>query len=225
MIHIAIVDDKNNIAHTIKAGLERFGDCEVMLMAENGRDFLEQMREARRSVEPQVVLMDIDMPILNGIEAVAAAKQRYPQLLFIMLTIFDEDDKIFDALKAGADGYLLKDEPIAKIHSAIVDLLNGQSSPMSPSIARRLYKMLQRSTFTTADPVPSASQEEFDLSEREIQILKLLIDGYEYKEIGTALKISPNTVRNHITKIYRKLHVTSRAYAIKVAAGLIDQKV
>jgi DNA-binding NarL/FixJ family response regulator len=222
MIHIAIVDDKKNIANTIKAGLERFGDCEVILMAENGRDFLEQMREARRTVEPQLVLMDIDMPIMNGIETVAAANQRYPQMLYIMLTIFDEDAKIFDALKAGANGYLLKDEPIEKIHSAIVDLLNGLSAPMSPSIARRVFGMLQRSTLSASDPLPAAKKEELDLSDREIQILKLLIDGYEYKEIGTALKISPHTVRNHITKIYRKLHVTSRAFAIKVAAGIIN---
>lgn len=222
MIHLAIVDDRQTIRSAIKEGLERFDDCEVLFTAENGRDFLEQLRETRRSIGPKVVLMDIDMPEMNGIEAVAAAKQRFPHLLFIMLTVFDDDEKIFSALKAGADGYLLKDEPISKIHAAIQDMINGQSAPMSPSIARKVFGMLQRSTIDTSCSHQQTKQDEFDLSEREIQILKLLIDGYEYKEIGMALNISPNTVRNHITRIYRKLHVTSRTFAIKVASRILE---
>jgi DNA-binding NarL/FixJ family response regulator len=221
MIHIALVDDKRAISNTICEGLERFNDCEVVFTAENGKDFLERMRDSRRAIQPSVVLMDIDMPIMNGIEAVAAAKSRYPTTLFIMLTIFDEDEKIFSALKAGADGYILKDEPIAKIREAIHGLLRDEGAPMSPSIARRVFNMLQRSELAPIQTDTQPNPEEYNLSEREVQILKLLIDGYEYKEIGSSLNISPNTVRNHVTKIYRKLHVTSKAYAIKVAAGFL----
>jgi DNA-binding NarL/FixJ family response regulator len=221
MIKLAIVDDKQAIRNAMKSGLERFGNCEVVFTAENGKDFLEQMREARRNIEPDLVLMDIDMPLMNGIEAVAAAKQRYPNVLFIMLTIFDEDDKIFSALKAGADGYLLKDTPLTEIRRAILDVINGLSAPMSPSIARKVFSMLKRSDLVPQPIKPEPTSSAFDLSEREMEILMLLVDGLEYKEIGSRLDISPNTVRNHITRIYRKLHVTSRSYAVKIAASFM----
>jgi DNA-binding NarL/FixJ family response regulator len=100
------------------------------------------MIEASKSISPDVVLMDIDMPIMNGIEAVAQGKERYPNSKYLMLTIFDEDDKIFSAIKAGADGYLLKDEPVEKIKEAIINLLNDEGAPMSPSIARSALNLL-----------------------------------------------------------------------------------
>ncbi|MES2588859.1 MAG: response regulator transcription factor [Bacteroidota bacterium] len=121
MMYLAIVEDKSNIRNTLETKLNALDNCEVLFTAENGQDFLEKMMIARRSIEPNLVLMDIDMPIMDGIEAVKKGKERYPDLKFLILTIFDEDDKIVNAIKAGADGYLLKDEPIDKISEVLIN--------------------------------------------------------------------------------------------------------
>jgi DNA-binding NarL/FixJ family response regulator len=199
MIYLAIVDDKTSIRSTLEEKLNVPGQLKVLFTAQNGKEFLEKMTESRKTVEPAVVLMDIDMPLMNGIEAVMEGKKRYPNTKYLMLTIFDEDDKIFNAIKAGADGYLLKDEPSDIIKVAISNLVNENGAPMSPSIARRALKLLMRS--------------EVELKEEK---LSLLIEGLEYKEISQKMDISPNTTRNHITKIYKKLHVSSQAQAMKL---------
>ena len=215
MTYIAIVDDKKSLRTALQDRLNAFDNYEVLFTAENGKDFLEKMVEARKSISPDVVLMDIDMPIMNGIEAVAHGKDRYPNSKYLMLTIFDEDEKIFSAIKAGADGYLLKDEPIEKIKEAIVNLLNEEGAPMSPSIARRALNLLMNAKVDIKQ-TPSANELDYNLTEREKEILLKLIDGLEYKEIAQDTNISPNTIRNHVTKIYKKLHVTSRAQAMKL---------
>jgi RNA polymerase sigma factor (sigma-70 family) len=215
MTYIAIVDDKKSLRTALQDRLNAFDNYEVLFTAENGKDFLEKMVEARKSISPDVVLMDIDMPIMNGIEAVAQGKDRYPNSKYLMLTIFDEDDKIFNAIKAGADGYLLKDEPIEKIKEAIVNLLNDEGAPMSPSIARRAFNLLMNAKVDIKETTTS-NEFDYNLTEREKEILLKLIDGLEYKEIAQDINVSPNTIRNHVTKIYKKLHVTSRAQAMKL---------
>ena len=145
MTYIAIVDDKKSLRNALMEKLNAFENYKVLFTAENGQDFLEKMMEARKVIEPDVVLMDIDMPVMGGIEAVSKGKDRYPNSKYLMLTIFDEDEKIFSAIKAGADGYLLKDEPIEKIKEAIVNLLNDEGAPMSPSIARKALNLLMNS--------------------------------------------------------------------------------
>ena len=215
MIYLAIVEDKANLRNTLASKLNAFDHFEVLFTAENGQDFLEKMMIARKSIEPNLVLMDIDMPIMGGIEAVKKGKERYPDLKYLMLTIFDEDDKIFSAIKAGADGYLLKDEPINKIGEAIVNLLNDEGTPMSPSIARRVLKILMNSTLETSVD-ESIEKYNHNLTDKEKNVLDFLVDGFEYKEIAVKMGKSPNTVLNHIANIYKKLHVTSRAQAIKV---------
>lgn len=215
MTYVAIVDDKKSLRTALQDRLNAFDNYEVLFTAENGKDFLEKMVEARKSISPDVVLMDIDMPVMNGIEAVAQGKERYPTSKYLMLTIFDEDDKIFNAIKAGADGYLLKDESIEKIKEAIINLLNDEGAPMSPSIARRALNLLMNSKIDIKEPA-TETQLEYNLTEREKEILLKLIDGLEYKEIAIETGISPNTIRNHVTKIYKKLHVTSRAQAMKL---------
>lgn len=216
MIYIAIVDDKREIRQTLRDKLNSFPNFEVMFTAENGKDFLEQMREARNKISPDVVLMDIDMPIMNGIEAVSEAKLRFPNTLYLMLTIFDEDEKIFNAIITGANGYLLKDEPVEKIKEAIDSLMNGESAPLSPSIARKVLNLLVNSGRKFSALEKNEPKLDFNLTDKEEEILRLLVDGWEYKEIAQKLGISPNTVRNNVTKIYGKLHVSSRIQAAKV---------
>ena len=214
MTYVAIVDDKKSLRTALQDRLNAFDNYEVLFTAENGKDFLEKMVEARKTISPDVVLMDIDMPIMNGIEAVAQGKDRYPNSKYLMLTIFDEDDKIFSAIKAGADGYLLKDEPVEKIKEAIINLLNEEGAPMSPSIARRALNLLMNAKVDIKET--PANDLDYNLTEREKEILLKLIDGLEYKEIAQDINVSPNTIRNHVTKIYKKLHVTSRAQAMKL---------
>ncbi len=217
MKYLAIVDDKRTIRLSLQQRLSADGAYEVLFTAENGLDFLEKMVEARKSVLPDLVLMDIDMPVMDGIEAVAQAKDRYPAIKILMLTVFDDDDKIFNAIKAGANGYLLKEEPLEKIKDAINDLIEDKGAPMSPSIARKTLHLLMQARlegFTTAE-----SQEAYNLSQREKSVLELLVEGLEYKEIGARMEVSPNTIRNHIVNIYRKLHVSSKAQAIRVYLG------
>ncbi len=216
MTYIAIVDDKKTIRTALKDRFETSDNYTVLFTAENGHDFLEKMMVARKAVSPDVVLMDIDMPIMTGIEAVAKAKDIYPQTKFLMLSIFDEDDKIFEAIKAGANGYLLKDEPLEKIKDAIRNLLDDAGAPMSPSIARKALELLMNAK-VNIDTTKTNNENEYKLTEREKEILKHLVDGLEYKEIADLTTTSPNTVRNHITNIYKKLHVTSKAQAIRMA--------
>jgi RNA polymerase sigma factor (sigma-70 family) len=214
--YIAIVDDKKSVSQALKEALNRFGDLEVILTAQNGKDFLEQLKANSQGAQPDIVLMDIDMPVMDGITSVRETKLRYPQIQVLMLTIFDEDEKIFQAITAGADGYLLKDEPVEKIREAIINLLEMKGAPMSPGIARRVLKLLGRPPLTATTQEEPKSDTDTALSEREQSILQLLVDGLGYKEIANQLGISPNTVRNHISKIYKKLHVNTRAQAQSV---------
>lgn len=216
MTYVAIVDDKKTLRTALQDRLSAFDNYTVLFTAENGQDFLEKMMEARKSIEPDVVLMDIDMPIMNGIEAVEKGKERYPNSKYLMLTIFDEDEKIFSAIKAGANGYLLKDEPVEKIKEAIINLLNDEGAPMSPSIARRALNLLMNSKVEILKNESSENVNDYNLTEREKEVLTFLVEGLEYKEIGLKMHVSPNTIRNHISNIYKKLHVTSKTQAIRV---------
>jgi DNA-binding NarL/FixJ family response regulator len=156
--------------------------------------------------------MDIEMPLKNGIETVREAYALYPQVNFLMLTVFDDDDKIFEAIKAGAIGYLLKEEKTEVILRSIEEIIEFGGAPMSPRIARKTMQLLAKTT-----PSVSDNSKTDNLSDREMQVLKLLVDGLDYKNIADKLAISPNTIRKHIDNIYKKLHVTSRAQAVTMA--------
>lgn len=215
MTYIAIVDDKRAIRQALQERFDSSENYQVLFTAENGKDFLEKMMIARKGTSPDVVLMDIDMPIMTGIEAVSKAKDIYPHTKFLMLSIFDEDDKIFDAIKAGANGYLLKDEPLEKIKEAIRNLLDAHGAPMSPSIARKALDLLMNAKIQVTDE-KQVDKNDYNLTDRENEVLKHLVDGLEYKEIADLTNTSPNTIRNHISNIYKKLHVTSKAQAIRM---------
>lgn len=216
MVFIGIVDDKKNICGALKERINRMEGYEVVFTAENGHAFLEAMRQAQLAILPDVVLMDIDMPVMNGIEAVAEGKLRYPNTKYLMLTIFDEDDKIFAAIKAGADGYLLKDETVDHILESVNNLLKNEGAPMSPSIARKVLNLLADRPKNALAHQRVSTDLDYKLTDREKEILELLVEGLEYKEIAKSLCISPNTVRNNVTKIYSKLHVSTRMQAVRV---------
>jgi DNA-binding NarL/FixJ family response regulator len=163
---------------------------------------------------PEVVLVDIGLPGMSGIEGVRRLKARWPTLLILMLTVYADNEHIFEAICAGACGYLLKDTPPPKLLDAIRELREG-GAPMSPEIARQVVMMFQK-------VVPSKN-EEHPLSARELEVLKLLADGHSYKTAADALSISPDTIRFHIRNIYEKLHVHSKSEAVLKAlrSGLL----
>ncbi|GAB3431636.1 response regulator transcription factor [Niabella aquatica] len=221
MIKVAIVDDKITNRRIVADKLSRHPVFEIMFQAADGENFLEQMKERSEEQHPHIVLMDIEMPHVNGITAIATASSLYPDIKFIVLTIFDDEDKIFNAIKAGACGYLLKEESGPVIADMLTNLWESGAGPISPSIAYKILQMVQAPH--TATPVLKNSTEIFHLSEREQQILEMLSQGFEYKDIGNKLFISANTVKKHCINIYQKLHVNSRAQALRIAytKGLI----
>lgn len=215
-IRVAIVDDKRLLREALVNNIANYKEIAIVLQAGDGMDFLNDLAGLRAEDRPQVVLMDIEMPVMNGIEAVMIAKDRYPDMHFLMLTVFDNDDKLFDAIKAGADGYLLKDEKVSNIVKAIAEIVHEGGVPMSPRIARKALGLLRNKPKPT-EPAATVADNEYALSAREMEILNRIVDGLNYQEIGERLFISPHTVRKHIANIYEKLHVSNKASAIKVA--------
>jgi DNA-binding NarL/FixJ family response regulator len=217
MIKVAIVDDRPQNRYSIKERLLHTGEAEVIFMAQNGKDFLEQMAALKTPSLPQVVLMDIEMPVMDGIAAVGTASITYPDTRYLMLTVFDDDDKIFDAIKAGAAGYLLKDESVEKILNALKHIVEDGGAPMSPRIARKALNMLMNSS--VPETIAKAPQDDVlkMLSDREAEILKHLVDGMDHIEVAEKLFLSPHTVRKHIANIYAKLHVKNRSQVVKMA--------
>jgi DNA-binding NarL/FixJ family response regulator len=209
-IHIALVDDNPMNRQSLAKMLTQTGEINILFTANDGQDFLNKMKSNEYALKTQLVLMDIDMPMLDGIETVRAASELYPSVAYIMLTVFDDDDKIFEAIKAGAVGYLLKDESVEAIISGIIETVRLGGSPMSPRIARRALQLL-------ANPPKEAKKEATELSAREMQILELMVEGLDYKETAAKLYLSTYTVRAHIYNIYKKLHVCSKAEAVRLA--------
>jgi DNA-binding NarL/FixJ family response regulator len=223
-VNIAIVDDKSSNRSIIKDKLLRHKTFEVSLTAENGKDFLDKMKELPLDKLPSVVLMDLEMPEMDGVDAVAAGSYLYPSVKYVMLTIFDDEEKIFKAIKAGAFGYLLKDESSENIAEVLTQMHENGVGPISPGIAHKILQLVQNNTISL--PQKNVTEKEktpFNLTEREQEILKLLIHGMQYKEIGNQLQISPNTAKKHVLNIYSKLHVNSKAQALSLAyeKGLI----
>ena len=207
-VRIAIVDDNVFLQKAIAEKLSFFDDLILKFTAINGKDLLTKL-EANKNID--LILMDIEMPECNGIEATKMVKSKYPQLKIIMLTVFDNDENIFNAIKAGADGYLLKEVNPNDLHQGIIETLNGGAA-MNPSIALKTLKLLR-------NPVEFAQkeQEEIKLSTREIEVLEQLSKGLSYNIIANNLILSPSTVRKHIENIYTKLQVHNKLEAIEKA--------
>lgn len=202
-IKVAVVEDDSEIRKLMSLIIDGSPGFECKQSFPNCETALEKIPLS----PPDVVLMDIDLPNLSGIEGVRNLKQKLFKTDFIMLTIKEDDNSVFESLQAGATGYLLKDVPPADLLNSIKEVING-GSPMSPEIARKVLSSFHK---TSDSP----------LTERETEVLKRLCAGENYKTIADAIFVSGNTVRMHIKNIYKKLHVHSRAEAVSKA---INQK-
>ncbi len=198
---VAIVEDDAGIRENLVELLNSSPGYHCVGACASGEEALAQIPHWR----PEVVLMDINLPRMSGIECVTRLKARVPELLVLMLTVYEDGDSIFRALKAGASGYLIKRVATDKLLNAIDDVCAG-GAPMSCHIARKVVQF-----FHQAGPSDEVSE---NLSPRETEILELLVAGCFFKEIADQLGISSETVRTHVNHIYRKLHVRSRTEAV-----------
>lgn len=202
MIRTAIVEDDDKIRNNLIDLLEKSGNFRCVAAYSNAEDALADIPEKL----PDIVLMDINLPEMDGIECTEKLKAVLPELLIVMLTVYEDANKIFNSLQAGAVGYLLKLTPQQEILAALTDVSRG-GSPMSAQIARKVVQSFH------AKP-KGKEKAAVTLTNREEEILDLLSKGYLYKEIGAALSISHDTVHNHLRKIYEKLQVRSRTEAV-----------
>ena len=206
-IKIAIAEDNSFLLKTILEKLSFFENIEVKFSAFNGLELLEKLE---KDSNVHLILMDIEMPKMNGIETVAQISQKYPQIKTIMLTVFDDDEYIFKAIQAGANGYFLKEVDPKTLNQGIIDTLEGGAA-MTPSVAMKALKLL-RNPPDFSEPV-----EDIKLTAREIEILEQTSKGLNYNQIGENLFISPKTVRKHTENIYQKLQVHSKLEAVQKA--------
>ena len=209
VIKTVIVDDNTFLIKAIQEKLSFFDDIQIKFSALDGSDLLTKISNNHNI---DVILMDIDMPVLNGIEATEIIKNKYPHIKVIMLTVFDNDENIFNAIKAGADGYLLKEVEPKTLYEGIIDTLNGGAA-MNPSIALKTLKLLRN----PIDLDNKKEEEIIKLSGREIDVLEQLSKGLNYINIAENLFLSPATVRKHIENIYTKLQVHNKLEAVQKA--------
>ncbi len=208
MTTVAIVEDNAGLGAGLRRVVEGTPDCQCVGVWRSGEEAMTKVPAFR----PDVVLMDIHLPGISGIETTARLKAAQPELLVIMVTVYRDHDKIFDALKAGACGYLLKRSAPAEVRQAILDVRKG-GAPMSAEIARRVVEAFHPPRRGAAAPAAAAPAEEVKLSKRETEILELLTQGLANKEIADRLGLSIETVRVHLKRVYDKLHVHSRTEA------------
>jgi DNA-binding NarL/FixJ family response regulator len=213
---IAMAEDNAVNRNTFLQKIKVSGKMELIFAAADGNQCLSELKGLPHALIPQVLFMDLEMPDLNGIETIRIAKALYPEIHFIVLTVFDDDEKIFEAIKAGASGYLLKHEPAVVLENAVIEVLETGGAPMSPAIARKALQLLSRS-IESEDRGPAGPAMPVNVTEREKQILQLMVNGWDAKRIASELFLSVLTVRKHIANIYDKLHVNSRAQIITLA--------
>lgn len=215
MIKISIAEDNIISLRALEEKLSVYEEIVIIHAANNGTELLDLLAE---NSEIDLILMDIEMPFMNGIEATGIIKQKYPHIKIVMITIYDDDEHIFNAIRAGADSYILKETKAEKIYETLNDTLNG-GAVMSPSIAFKALQALKRSTVSISVKVSDSSE----LTDREIEVLEYLSEGYTNKRIAETLFISPFTVKRHIENIYRKLQVQNRVELVDKAKreGLI----
>jgi DNA-binding NarL/FixJ family response regulator len=207
-IKVVIFDDNDSLRDSFAMLLQ---DCDGFTLTGSYSHCLDSIEDIRKT-KPDVVIMDIDMPGMNGIEGVKLIRKTFPDIQILMLTVFDQDEKVFAAIKAGAAGYILKNTEPKNLLAAISEVYKG-GAPMTPGIARKVLHQFQ--TILRED------EKDYHLSGREKEVLSLLVNGLSYKMISEELHITYDTVRAHMKKIYEKLHVASMTEAV---AKAINQK-
>lgn len=201
---VLVYDDNEMLRSSIRFLVESEPGMELVTSLPNAQSVERDIVQ----YQPDVILMDIDMPLVNGVQAVARIRKIEEDLPVIMLTVFEDNENIFNAIYAGASGYILKRHLSEEIADAIRTVLNG-GAPMTGSVAKKVLKMLPQAK--------SQEQEKSNLTEKETKILELLVNGFSYKMIASEIFISIDTVRFHIKKIYEKLHVHSATEAVSKA--------
>jgi DNA-binding NarL/FixJ family response regulator len=214
-IRVLIVDDHHIVREGLRSLLETEPNIEVLGEAKDG----EEAVNLTVDLNPDVVLMDIRMPVMNGIEATGEIKTRVPTSRVIILSSFDQEEEVFEAIRCGASGYVLKDVIPDQLVRAINTVADGYSL-MSPQIARKLQNEFQR----IARPRAGNGEEDTPLTPRESEVLALIAQGYNNREIANSLSISEKTVKTHVSNIFDKLQITARSQAVLYAArrGLIS---
>ena len=212
-IRVAIFDDNKNIRNSISLLLNTDLAFEVVGVFSDARHCVQNVLTSK----PDVVLMDIEMPGTNGIEAVKLLSKEFPLIQILIQTVFEDDERVFNSICAGASGYILKNQINSSLTNAIKELQTG-GAPMSPSIARRVLNLLQENRAVKR----LQAADEYNLTAREKEVLTAIVNGLSYKMIAYELNISYETVRSHIKKIYQKLHVASLT---EVVAKAINQNI
>lgn len=206
MIRILLVDDQELVCYGLQTILKTARDLEVVGMAHNGAQALKKIPET----SPDVVLMDLNMPVMNGIQATREIRTQYPHIQVLILTTYDADEWVFDAIRSGAAGYLLKDTPREQLIQGIKDAHAGET-PVDPAVARKLFATIAENRTPLETKIAHA------FNEREIEIIRHLARGKANNEIADALHLSEGTVRNYVTAMFTKLGVTNRTQAAIMA--------
>lgn len=220
-VAIAIFEDQERVRENLRKRIGFYEDVSIVFEAPNAEAGLKKLRSLSTSELPNVILMDIEMPGMTGIEATALVKSEFPDIDVLIQTVFEDDERIFQSIQAGASGYLLKDDPIQKYVESIYELMNGGAA-LSSIIAAKVMHYVQESKATKLKKAELA-KDAFALTSRELDILHAIVEDLTDDQIGEKLFISPHTVRTHIKNMYKKIHVHSRASAVKFALtkGLI----
>lgn len=212
---IALTEDNGINRNTFLQKIRTLDHWQLVFVATNGRQCLEELHGLPASRLPQVVFMDLEMPEMNGVETIRVAKSLHPSIHFVVLTVFDDEEKIFEAIRAGASGYLLKHETTAVLQEAVTNVIDYGGAPMSPAVARKALQLMSKAALPDIQgeksTIPSM------ITSREEEILKYMVKGWDAKRIASELAISVLTVRKHIANVYEKLHVQSKAEIISMA--------
>ena len=213
MIKVLIADDQEIVCEGLKRILQSDPDIKVIGIANNGQQALDLINHQT----PDIVLMDLQMPIMNGVQAIRQLRKTYPDLPVLVLTTYMDDKWLFDAIRAGATGYLLKDRPRHELLEAIKGMVSGEAY-LDPSVAKKVLNQV------ASAPEPIQFDESIEISERERDILTLLVEGLSNAEIAQRLFLSEGTVRNYLSSLFVKLEVSDRTQAVVVALrrGLVS---
>jgi DNA-binding NarL/FixJ family response regulator len=200
--NIALIEDDEFVRNQLTSFLLMQEEFDQVKSFNSVEDFL-----LRQSVGPDVLLLDIELPGINGLKGAFHIKQKFPTSEILMLTVFEDKERVFKALQAGASGYLIKNIPLKKLKSAILEVLEG-GAPMSPVIAKKVINYFSNQKVTQLEQC-------VELTAREREVSELLIDGKTYRQVAYDLNIAPDTVRQHIKNIYKKLQINSRVELVR----------